>query len=154
MLTFASIFSHNCHLFLPPPDYGYFQAPPMWIAYHSPNTPCPFVTLWFYVCFYSWKIPAHPSKYNSNVISHLCRQRYPLAPSSVNIPIPSCSAIYLFAHLSPSPWVQGQCLNHFQKIVSTHKYLWSEWIDYAWYFQCLLAHLSVSSLGNVSPTLP
>lgn len=90
----------------------------------------------------------------TEVFSHLRRQRYPLAPSSVNIPILSCSAIYLFAHLLPPPWVQGQCLNHFQKIVSTHKYLWSEWIDYAWYFRCLLAHLSVSSLGNVSPTLP
>ena len=132
----------------------------MWRAHCSTNIPCLFVTLRFCTCFYSWKTPIHPSKHNSNVIahwsfSHFPRQSYPIAPSSVSIPIPSYIAIHLFVQRLPSPWGQESHLNlSFQKKVSTHKCLWNEWIDHAQYRQCFLDHPPVSLLSNLSPTPP
>lgn len=56
-------------------------------------------------------------------VFHFPRQHYPIAPSSVKIPMPLSTAIQLPVHWLPPPRGQGPCLNlGFQgKKMSTHK---------------------------------
>ena len=96
---------------------GPLKAPSMWRAHLSTSILCPFVTLHFCMCLYIWKTPLHPSKHNSTIIthwsfSHFPRQSYPIAPSSVSIPIPSYIARHLWSiscHL-----LEGR--NHFSSL--------------------------------------